>query len=101
MSDTSAVSIKYNDLAELGKAIEGNGGNLGSVLSYAVLDHNSTITANAAAHEAIAKEKKYKKVFEKMAVQEKINLDNIGNDLYEMEASLINYYNTALGNTEG
>ena len=27
MSDTSAVSIKYNDLAELGKAIEGNGGN--------------------------------------------------------------------------
>ena len=36
-----------------------------------------------------------------MAVQEKINLDNIGNDLYEMEASLTNYYNAALGNTEG
>ena len=101
MSDLSAVSIKYDDLAELGKATEENGANLGSVLSYAELDHNSTITANAAAHEAIAKEKKYKKVLEKMAAQEKINLDNIGNDMYEMEKSLTNYYNAALGNTEG
>ena len=101
MGNTTEISITHEDLEKLGTDIVNNGANLGTVVPYAKIDRNSTISANSAAHEAINSEKKYKKVFEKMANQEKTNLDNIGNDLYEMEATLVEFYNNALGNIEG
>ncbi|SDB39834.1 type VII secretion effector, SACOL2603 family [Pseudobutyrivibrio sp. YE44] len=95
-TENTEVSIKFDNLNSLGTSINAKGSYIGRVVSGLDMDNVSTITANAAAHEAIALEQNYKSVFQKMAIQEKKNLDNIGKQCYEMEESLSNYYHSVL-----
>lgn len=94
------ISIKYNDLNALGEAIYTNGASLGWLMGDWQMDNESNIPANAAAHNAISVEAKHKGVLEKMSVQERTNLDNIGNQLYTMEETLVSFYKSTLSKEE-